>query len=175
MNAVEQEPHCGPGIEEGVDLLDSITPGEAPIPLRHGAVDLVRHGPVDIVRVRAATGTIEIALTAAGPQLRLRAVDVEIAAEGRMSLAGSEISLRSKGRLEIACDGQMVTSAGAGRHTHVGGPERLEAETIEMQSSGGGMAIRARDEIAIDGERIGLNSLDLPEPFSWSSIAEEEP
>lgn len=175
MKAPREDQGCDSGTEAPVDLLDAIVVGQEPIELRHGAVDIARHGPVDVVRVRGATGTIEIEMTARGPRLRLQAVDIEIASDGPMSFVGSDISLKSKGRLEIACDGDMVTAVGGGRHTRVEGPERTEARSIEMQSNAGGMGLRARDAIAIDGERIGLNSLDIPEPFPWSSAASEEP
>jgi hypothetical protein len=175
VNAAREKGGYGVRVEAESDFLDSIEPGEEPIALRHGTVDIARQGGVDVVRVRSATGSIEIELSARGPRLRLQAVDLEIASEGHMSLVAGEISVRSRGNLEIDCGGEMRTTALGGRHTRIDGAERVEADTIEMQSNGGGLALRARDAVAIDGERIGLNSLDLPEPFPWSKVAAEEP
>jgi hypothetical protein len=46
----------------------------------------------------------------------------------------------------------------------------VEAAKVEIQANLGGVAVRAMQKIALDGEHIGLNDDPAPQPFPWSAI-----
>lgn len=155
------------------ELLEEIEITPRHVPLRFGAIEIDESGGVEVVRVRSARGELQIELTENGPRIRLEGVDIEIAAQRRLSLSGEEVALRATRELAVECGGSMRTRVDGDRHTRVAGHERFEANVIEMQANEGHFALRAREDVRIDGEHVGLNSEDMLEAFSWSTPMEE--
>lgn len=166
-------PEDPPTLVTPANLLDQIEITPRHVPLRFGEIEIDESAGVELVRVRSARGELQIELTEDGPRIRLEGVDIEIAAHRKLSLSGEEVALRATREMTVECGGAMRTRVRGDRHTRVGGHERFEASFVEMQANEGHFAIRARDDVRIDGEHVGLNSEDALEAFSWSTPMEE--
>lgn len=128
----------------------------------------------DHVTVRARTGEIilRIEVTDAGPVLRFSGAELELSAARALHLSAAEVSIEAAGDLAISAGGALREHVGGDHHTRVEGDERLEAANVELQANTGGVAVRAMNRIALDGEHIGLNDDPLPQPFTWSAAAD---
>lgn len=126
--------------------------------LSHGRTLAVRRGPSDVdeVLVRSPSGDIElsIAIGPNGPRLRLRAVDIELVAEGRLSMQCAELDLQVQGPGTI----------------RAGGALELQGEDVHIAAAAGEIAIQANDDIKLQGERIQLNCDEQPMPVSWEEF-----
>jgi phage gp45-like len=117
------------------------------------------------------TTEIEIALCPDGVTLRLRGARLAIAASEELTLESKRVRIRATEKLDVSA-GEVDIRA-AHRTTKIVGRERLEAGSIEAQSSHGSYEVRAERAIRLDGERIGLNDQLATSPFDWSDRARE--
>jgi hypothetical protein len=107
-----------------------------PAPVAFGGYQLLveRTETGAVLRVVGGDGTqpLELALTPAGPVLRLRA-GLAIAVEGELALTADQMSLHARGALRLTSD-----------------------ERVDIRS-GGDVAVQANDDVKLNGERIELN------------------
>jgi len=110
------------------------------------AIEAESSPAADVVRVRAPGGAcvVTIHLTAEGPVIRVEGASLEVAAAKRLSLECEDLDIRASGTAKIAA-----------------------ARGAAIEAPSGGIDIRARDDVAIVGERVLLNSDDPPMPLSW--------
>jgi hypothetical protein len=129
----------------------------------------------DRVTIRGRGGEIvlRIEVTDKGPVLRFSGADLELSAAGRLHLSARDVSVEAAGELALSAGGAPREQVGGDRHTIVAGDERLDAARVELQANSGGVAVRAAQRISLDGEHIGLNDDPAPQPFPWSTIAED--
>ena len=137
-------------------------------------VELSAEGEHDCIVVRATDGRVvlDIHVTDAGPRLSFESAELELRAAKRLSVAAQDVEVHATSTLTLAAGGDVHERCGGHHHRRVGGEERLEAARIQMQANHGGVAVRAVEAIALDGEHIALNDDPCPEPFSWSGIPE---
>lgn len=160
------------------------------VPLAHGRRLTVEPGAdgEERVHVRSRSGQLEVALvfTAEGARLSIEAAELSLAAArsltlttaGSLTLAGDKIAV-SAGTLLL--QGQRGVELGSGadlrmdvsgmRHSAIGGADRTEAHSIETQANEGDLVLRARSDIRLDGEHIGLNDDPCPGPLPWTQAA----
>lgn len=116
------------------------------------------------VRGRGGEVMLRIVLEEGGPVLRFESAAIEVHSQGDLSLRGRNVRLQAEQDLDV--------EVGATQHTRVAGASRLEAEVVELQANDGDCSIRAREDVKVDAERIGLNDNPMPSPFPWSSPAQ---
>lgn len=106
-----------------------------PPPLSFGGYQLLlerTEAGVVLRLVGRGTQPLELAITPAGPVLRLRA-GLAIAVDGDLALTADQMSLHARGALRLTSDQQ-----------------------VEIRSAGD-VALRANDDVKLNGERIELN------------------
>jgi hypothetical protein len=166
-----------PEHEEAPSLLDQI---EGPVPaaevtLTSGRRYDLQAGPdADRLVVRARSGEVvlRIELTDAGPVLSFSGASIDLEATRRLRLAAQEVSVAASGDVSVSAGGALRESGRGDHHTRVGGDERVEAASVQIQANEGAVGVRAMRRIALDGEHIGLNDDPLPRPFEWSRLAD---
>ena len=129
------------------------------------AVDVLRQsrmavGGYELVLERTAGGgalrvidgdgaqPVEIEVTPAGPVLRLRS-GLSISVEGALDLAADRLSLHARRAMLLTSDGSLDVRAG--------GDLTSEAAAHALIARLGDVALRANDDVKLNGERIELN------------------
>jgi hypothetical protein len=140
-----------------------------------GSASIVREESGDriVVRSRGGTVTLTIELGEAGPKLRFSGADVVLEATHRLSLRAESVELVAERDLVTTVGGDAKLAVGGARHTRITGADRLEAHTLETQANEGEIVLRAREDVRIDAEHIGLNDDPCPGPLPWTAAAEE--
>lgn len=149
-------------------ILEQVDP-----PLHHVALESGRSVAIaptadgDRIEVRGRQGEVVLRILVGenGPILSFESAAIEVQSRGDLSLSGRNVHLSAANDLRV--------DVGGVQHTRVAGPSRLEAETVELQANDGDFSIRAREDVKVDAERIGLNDNPLPQPFAWSAPASE--
>jgi adhesin HecA-like repeat protein len=119
------------------------------ITLASGRAIQVNDGPEgELLTVRSREGVcvLSVVLTDTGPVLRFEAAALQV------------VTTHS---IDIACQDLRV---------HAGNKLSLEARSLDLQATQGGITVRAEDDVAIDGERVLLNSADRPQQLSWEQF-----
>jgi DUF4097 and DUF4098 domain-containing protein YvlB len=123
-----------------------------PIPL-HGQRTLTVDTANDKSTLRLLSPTGEIELTVevgpSGPTVRLRATNLEIEAEGSVDIAAARVALRASEQLSLESGGDVL-----------------------VRAPSGDVRVSANDDLALDGERILLNSPDRAPATSWTQFVE---
>lgn len=102
----------------------------------------------DFLTVRSQEGScvLTVLITDAGPVLRFEAASLQVAASKSVEIACEDF--RVAARNELA----------------------LEGREVDVRARLGGVRVRADDDVAIDGERVLLNSSDGPQQLSWEEF-----
>ncbi len=175
------EPHAGDphASERHADrcdsLLDAVEIGTHAerVTLRSGRrCELESGSKADRITVRSASGSVLLRVTIGddGPLLSFESAAIELSAPDRLTLSAPELILTAED-LKVQADSCEQRIEG-NRHTQVRGEDRLEAGAVAIQASERSVAVRAMEQIALDGEHIGLNDDPCPAPFEWSEIAD---
>ncbi len=101
------------------------------------------------IRGRDGACVLTVLLTDAGPVLRFEAAALQVAATRAV---------------EISCEDFRVS---ARNELHLVGRE------VDLTARLGGVRVRADDDVAIDGERVLLNSNDLPTQLTWEEFLQQ--
>jgi phage gp45-like len=101
-----------------------------------------------VVRGKEGACVLTVLMTDSGPVLRFESAAIELSAP------------RS---IDINCDAFRV----AAREE-----VSVAARSIDLRANGGGVQVRADDDVTIDGERVLLNSSDGPTQLSWDEYFE---
>jgi hypothetical protein len=139
-----EEAQAAAAPEAAGSLLESLLAEPAQIALPSGrAVEARAERDGERVTVRAASGEVEveILLTDRGPVLRLRAVDLQLAAEGAVSVDCGELRVRAE----------------RGIVQETGGEIALRGRAAKIESERGDVEIAANDDVVLRGERIKMN------------------
>jgi hypothetical protein len=101
------------------------------------------------LRLLSPEGELELTLEVGphGPTVRLRAVNLAIEAGGRVDITASTLALRAEEKLLLSSGGDVV-----------------------VEAPRGDVRLKAQDDVALDGERILLNSPDRPPAESWEAF-----
>ncbi len=121
--------------------------------LRSGRrVDVQATSEGDWLSVRSPEGAcvLTVLITEQGPVLRFEAAALQVA------VAKS---------IQVSCEDFCVVAKNE---------VRMEGRTVGLAAQQGGITIRADDDVAIDGERVLLNSTDGPQQLSWDDFLERQ-
>ena len=107
----------------------------------------------DTIEIRSPAGDIELAIVVGpdGPRLKIRAVDIELVAENRLSMICNSIDIRASSDAKL----------------EAGGVASLVGRDVSVTSKGE-IELDANDDVHVRGERIKLNCDEPPMPTSWS-------
>jgi hypothetical protein len=133
------------------------------------AVEVESRGAEDVVRVKAPGGAcvVTIHLTDEGPVIRVEGAALEVAATKRLALDCEDLYVRASKSATIDVGGDLEERVkGSARRAALGDATTV-ARSVGIEASTGGVEIRAHDDVAIQGERVLLNSDDPPMPLSW--------
>jgi len=125
--------------------------------LSHGRELTVKLGEgADSILVRSPSGDVELAIEIGpdGPRLKVRAVDIELVADKRLSMRCEELNVTVGGTATIQAGGVTTIT---GKDVHIDAPR-------------GELSLRANDDVDVRGERIRLNCDDAPMPTSWEEF-----
>ncbi len=158
--------------------VDSADPGSAApaqvVTFRSGhRAEIVRDQPSESLTLRTRDGhcMLAIEMTDHGALLRLSGESLEIAASAKLSLRAE--------RLEIAADsasfdigGDLTERVAGDVRREAQGAAVLGARSLGIEARQGGVAIKANDDVDLQGERVRLNCEDPPMPLSWDEFQE---
>ncbi len=147
-------------VGEGLrDVTSALTPADdpgsplEPLTVQLGSHRLVVQRTVEGGTLRLVSGDggepLEIEVTAAGPILRLRS-PLTVALEGGLSIDAETIALRSRGDLLLSSGADLVLRASDGI--------KSSGATQDIRATLGDVRVSANDDVAVNGERIKLNS-----------------
>lgn len=127
------------------------------------------------VSIRAPHGKLllQIRFTDAGAVVELEQAELELTATKRLSLRSDEVVIDAGSKLSLRSGAQMRTEVQGNASSHVAGQERREAADLQLQSTAGGIDMRARDAIQLDGHHVGLNDRTTREMFEWTELDPE--
>ena len=106
----------------------------------------------DWLSVRSPEGAcvLTVLLTDQGPVLRFEAAALQVAVKKSIQFSCEDYSVQAKNEI------------------------RMEGRAVGIAAKLGGISLRADDDVAIDGERVLLNSTDGPQQLSWDEFLEQE-
>lgn len=129
----------------------------SPVEVRESRIAIAGY---ELVLERTATGgalrlvgrdgaqPLEIEVTPAGPVLRLRS-GLSLSVDGDIAVAGDRLSLHARRALCLSSEGAVDVRAG--------GDLTSEAAAHAIVARLGDVALRANDDVKLNGERIELN------------------
>ncbi len=108
------------------------------------------------LRLIAPDGRIclKITLTPTGPEVELSSASLKIASEGDVAVECARFAVSTKGDIALASGGDLLVRAVGEMNT--------EAFAQRHRALRGDFALKANDDVTLDGERVRLNS---PKPL----------
>lgn len=149
--------------ESAIERIESLTE----MPTRAAVVDLpsgravtVEGGAADRITVRNPQGLVELSIrfTAEGPVLSFAAAAIDLKSEGAIRVDCERLELRARKELTVSSEGDLRETVAGQKVSEVGGRASLEAHDVRIQARLGDVAVRANDDVRLDGERVLLNS-----------------
>lgn len=133
--------------------------GSRSLALRDGGrVRLSREPEGEALTVVSAEGEVrlEVLVTPEGAVVRLAGPRVAIEADGALSLRCARFDLRAES-ISLGATGDASLSAGRGLEIHAGHDATVSAQAVAVEARRGEIALRANDDVALNGERVLLN------------------
>lgn len=127
-------------------------------------IESVEENLSDVLHIRASDGKLclRIVLTPEGPVVELQSVSLVISAEKDIRLRADSLEIETKKDLSIKAGGDIVQYAEGNIET--------EAFAQRIVARRGNIAVKANDDVMIDGERVRLNS---PRPFGVQTLKKD--
>lgn len=123
-----------------------------------GRVRLAPERGGDALTVLSAEGEVrlEVLLTPAGAVLRFAGPRVAIESAGELSLRCARFEVRAES-IDLGASGDVSLGAGRGLDLHAGHDAALSAQAVKVEARLGELALKANDDVALNGERVLLN------------------
>ena len=124
------------------------------------------HGPDEVLELITPGGPLclTIRLAKDGPAVEIHGAELHLHAQQRLRLEGEHVEVLAHKQLELRSEGPIQQSA-AGTVTSTAFEHQIEATHGEIR-------LTANDDVAIEGERIRLNSPMTPLPKHLKTPAE---
>jgi uncharacterized protein (DUF2345 family) len=137
---------------ERIEALMGAPAGASVVDLPSGRAVTVEGGASDRITVRNPQGLVELSIrfTAEGPVLSFAAAAIDLTSEGEIRVDCERLSLRARKELTLTSGGDLRES--------VAGRASLEAHDVRIEARRGDVAVKANDDVRLDGERVLLNS-----------------
>jgi uncharacterized protein (DUF2345 family) len=123
-----------------------------------GRVRLSTEPAGETLRVVSAGGEVrlEVLVTPDGAVLRLAGPRVSIEAEGALALRCASFEVLAE-QISLGASGDVSLAAGRGLEVHAGHDALVSAQAVNVEARRGELALRANDDVALNGERVLLN------------------
>lgn len=114
----------------------------------------------DVLSVKAPDGKIfiKITLTPAGPVVELQSASLSVAASGDLKLECQRLDISATEGVAIRSGGDLVQVARGDVRVAAGGVIDSEGHAQHLRARRGDIQVTANDDVALDGERVRLNS-----------------
>ncbi len=99
---------------------------------------------------------LRVEITATGPVLHFTGASLSLASVGDVDLECENLSLRSRGLTRLE-SGNYEQRVAGGYQVAVRDDARLAAQAIDIEAELGDLALRANDDVALDGLRVLMN------------------
>ena len=148
------------GALERIESLTEMPARVAVVDLPSGRTLTVESGASDRITVRSPQGIVELAIrfTAEGPVLSFAAAAIEVTSKGEITLECERLNLRARKEINVTSEGDLRESVAGQRVSEVAGRASLEAHDVRISARRGDVAVKANDDVRLDGERVLLNS-----------------
>jgi hypothetical protein len=156
---VEDEP-SPPGGAAPADLLAELVRCPAPtVSFASGRSVTLEDGASERLVVRSAEGAVELAVrfTPEGPVLSFSAAALDLRSSGTVRLACGKLEVDAREGIAVHSAGDVRAEVRGDHHLTVGGASHTEADALAIHARLGDVAIKANDDVRIDGERVRLN------------------
>lgn len=114
----------------------------------------VEPGGSALVLKQGESAIMRIVLTPCGPELVFDAPNLAIRNSGSLTFEGQDIHLRARGHLNQEVGGNLRQRVGGSQAVEVREDATLSAQAISAEARTGSMALRANDDLALNGLRI---------------------
>lgn len=127
-------------------------------------VESVEENLSDVLHIRASDGKLclRIVMTPTGPVVELQSLSLVLAAEKDIQLKCDSLEIQTRKDLTIKSGGDIRQAAE--------GKFETEAFSQRIVARRGDIAVKANDDVMMDGERIRLNS---PRPFEVKTLRKD--
>jgi len=146
-----------PSVDVGAGVLDGLVAAtvsreKQEIPLTFNrSLQVERTAAGDRLRIQSPDDEVEleVLITASGPVLRFKSVDIELQATKSVKVECEDYSVKASGSIHHETAGDM----------HLIAKENLEIEgkISSLRATRGDVKIKANDDVRVKGERIRLN------------------
>ena len=138
------------------------TPGTAKrthIEFPSGRVLETGAGPDESFTVRGPTGMVELRVRFedGGPVLHFRAADLSIDTPGTVGIDCKRFEIRAAEDIVQSCQGSLRQEVKGDLEADVHGDISVEGRTVAVEAHRGDVALKANDDVSLQGERINLN------------------
>jgi uncharacterized protein (DUF2345 family) len=159
---IETEPHESARVPALLEEIAAAPPADQRVlALASGRVVEARaEGPgEDRVTIKSATGEVEleVRMTPAGPVLRFRAADVELAATRQVSVNCESFHVRAEKEIVEETGGDLRQKIGGSADVKVRRRLTTAAGEARLVAKRGNVQIEANDDVELLGERVKLN------------------
>lgn len=150
-------------VEETIERLTALAelpPRSTTVALPSGRAVTVESGAGERLYVRGPAGEVELSIrfTAQGPVLNFSAAAIDLKSEGAIRMECERLDVHARSEVAVTSDGGLRETVAGARVSEVGGKSSLVAHAVEIASRRGDVAVKANDDVRIDGERVLLNS-----------------
>jgi len=114
----------------------------------------------DVLSIKAPDGKIflKITLLPEGPAVELQSVSLAVAASGDLSLDCRRLAINAEDGVAIRTGGDLVQAVQGDVRVAAGGIIDTEGHAQHLRARRGDVQLTANDDVALDGERVRLNS-----------------
>lgn len=116
------------------------------------------HGPDEVLELLTPDGPLclKIRLAKDGPAVEIHGAELHLRADNRLRLEGEHVELHARADLELRAGGDI--------HQRAAGAATSTAFEHQIDATHGEIRLTANDDVAVEGERIRLNSPMTPLP-----------
>jgi len=152
------EPATGEGCYELEAMLEfSAAPRSASF--ASGRAVTLEEGGGERLVVRSPSGVVELTIrfTPEGPVLSFASAALELSTPGALRVDCAKLKLTAREGIEVTAGGSVKGDIQGNHDLIVSGASRVEADSIAVKARLGDVAIKANDDVRVNGERIFLN------------------
>lgn len=123
-----------------------------------GSVRLSRKPDGEALKVVAPDGEVrlEVLLTPSGAVLRVAGPHVAIEAGGGLTLRCGRFEVEAEA-IALGASGDVTVRAGRGLGLRAGHDAEVSAQAVQVEGRRGEIALKANDDVVVNGERVLLN------------------
>lgn len=123
-----------------------------------GLVRLSKEAGGEALKVVSPDGEVrlEILLTPSGVVLRVAGPRVAIEAGGDLALRCARFEVEAE-TIALGASGEVAVKAGRGLVVHAGHDAEVSAQAVKIEGRRGEIALKANDDVTLNGERVLLN------------------